>query len=487
MSLAQKGLSGFIYTFSASIINNIIVLAGGVYLARLLAPEDYGLVAMLYIIFAVSRFMISGGLGLALIRGETITEADKSTVFYFNIIVSSLLYTLIWFCAPLIAGFYGKQELVSLTRWMGLDLLFSSLTIVQLSVLQRELKFKFLSIIQIVGGITVTTVALILAYLGFGVMALAIKFILGGLVSSIMLFTFNPWLPKGFMTKESFKKLFAFGSNVMLLGFANSIFGNLNQVIIGKYFSTASLGFFNQGNMLKDNVVSTLNDTVMQVTFPMLAQLQTDKERLKAGYKRIMRINSFTIFPLITILILTAEPLIIGLLGEKWRGSIIFLQILGISGYVRHLHSINLNILKVYGKGKDYFHQGLFRNGLTILGILIAVNISVIAMAWAFVIGEFLQLFINVYYSNKHIKFSFKEQLQIILPLVLITLVMGICVYLTGLLINLWPLLKLLLMCIVGIVSYLSLAALFKIDAFADFRTLIMSKIRKKSIDIKFE
>jgi O-antigen/teichoic acid export membrane protein len=477
MSLTQKGLSGFIYTFSSSIINKIIVLAGGIYLARLLSPEDYGLIAMLYIIFAVSSFMITGGLGLALIREKTITEADKATVFYFNILVSICLYVLLWFGAPLIASFYEREELIFLTRVMGLDLLFKSLTIVQISVLKRELKFKLLGVTEVISGIVVIGTAVLLAYSGFGVIALAVKFILGSLVTSIILFAFNPWLPIGFITRKSFNKLFAFGSNVMLLGFVNSISSNLNQVVIGKYYSPISLGFFNQGNMLKNNVANTLNDTVMNVTFPMLAQLQDDKEKLKAGYQRIMRINTFTIFPIVTILILTAEPLIIGLLGEKWRGSVIFLQILGISAYVRHLHSINLNVLKVYGKGKDYLAQGFFRNGLTILGILIAVNFSVIAMAWAFVITEFLQLFINVYYSNKYIRFTFKEQFKIMLPIILITVAMGVSVYFIGLLDYRWSLLKLLIMSSTGMVIYLILAFLFKTKASTEVMTLIKTKI----------
>jgi O-antigen/teichoic acid export membrane protein len=477
MSLTQKGLSGFIYTFSSSIINKIIVLAGGIYLARLLSPEDYGLIAMLYIIFAVSSFMITGGLGLALIREKTITEADKATVFYFNILVSICLYVLLWFGAPLIASFYEREELIFLTRVMGLDLLFKSLTIVQISVLKRELKFKLLGVTEVISKIVVIGTAVLLAYSGFGVIALAVKFILGSLVTSIILFAFNPWLPIGFITRKSFNKLFAFGSNVMLLGFVNSISSNLNQVVIGKYYSPISLGFFNQGNMLKNNVANTLNDTVMNVTFPMLAQLQDDKEKLKAGYQRIMRINTFTIFPIVTILILTAEPLIIGLLGEKWRGSVIFLQILGISAYVRHLHSINLNVLKVYGKGKDYLAQGFFRNGLTILGILIAVNFSVIAMAWAFVITEFLQLFINVYYSNKYIRFTFKEQFKIMLPIILITVAMGVSVYFIGLLDYRWSLLKLLIMSSTGMVIYLILAFLFKTKASTEVMTLIKNKI----------
>lgn len=480
MSLAQKGLSGFIYTLSSSVLNKIIIFIGGIYIARILGPEEFGLVGMLYVIFAVSNFMITGGFGLALVREKHITEADKATVFYFNVIVSFSLYVLLWFGAPLIADFYNKQELLMLTRLMGLDLIFGSLTIVQKSVLQRELRFKFLSVLVVISGLVVTIISVILATVGFGVYALAIKFILTNLIITILLFSYNPWFPQGFINKESFKRLFAFGSNVMFLGLMNNIFGNLNQVIIGKYFSAAQVGFFNQGNMLKNNVTSTLNDTVMSVTFPMLAKLQDDKKRLKAAYQRIIRINSFTIFPAITILILTADPFIIGLLGEKWRGSIVFLQILGISGLVLHLHSINQNVLKVFGGGRDYLHQGFFRNALTVVGIAITVNISVVAMAWAFVAGEFLQLFINVYYSNKYIKFTFLEQFKIMLPLILITFLMGLCVYTIGLYEYTSDLLKLTVMGVSGTIIYLFFAIVFKLEAFYELKDLLSKRFIKK-------
>lgn len=481
MSLAQKGLSGFIYTFSSNIINKVIIFGGSIYLARLLSPDDYGLVAMLFIIFAVSSALIKGGFGLALIREKEITEADKTTVFYFNIIVSIVLYLILWFAAPSISSFYERNEIVVLTRLMGLELLFASLTIVQVSILNRKLKFKAIGVINVISGIGVITTSIFLAYFGYGVIALAVKFILGSLLSSIMLFAYNPWLPQGFIKKSSFKKLFSFGSNVMLLGLINNISKNLHQVVIGKYFETASLGFFNQGNMLKTNVTSTLNDTVMTVTFPLLSKLQHDKKRLKSAYQRIMQINSFTIFPVITLLIVTAEPLILGLLGEKWNGSIVFLKILAISGYVMHLHRINLNVLKVYGKGKDYLLQGIFRNGLTILGIIIAVNISVIAMAWAFVITEFLQLFINVYYSNKYIKFNFKEQFKIIVPILLLALSMGLFVYLISLYNFQIQIVKFIVLSFSGMAYYFLMAYLFKMKALYEIISIIGSKFKSSN------
>ena len=214
----------------------------------------------------------------------------------------------------------------------------------------------------------------------------------------------------------------------------------------------------------------------MTVTFPLLSKLQHDKKRLKSAYQRIMRVNTFTIFPVVTILIITAEPLILGLLGEKWSGSIVFLQILTLSAYVMHLHRINLNILKVYGKGKHYLLQGVFRNGLTILGIIIAVNISIIAMAWAFVITEFLQLFINVYFSNKYINFKFKEQLKIIFPIILLAISMAFFISFISLYEFQIQILKFIVLSFSGMAYYLLMAYLFKMKVLDEIISIIGSK-----------
>ncbi|MCH8534615.1 MAG: lipopolysaccharide biosynthesis protein [Flavobacteriaceae bacterium] len=478
MSLAQKGLSGFLYTFGSSLISKGLGLAGGIYLARLLSPEDYGLVAMLFIFFSISNFLVTGGFGLALIREKEITEEDKSTVFFFNLIVSLVLYACIWIASPYIAKFYDEPILEILAKIMGLDMIFKSLTIVQQSTLKRDLKFKELGIVSVFNGIIVISVAVVLAYYGFGVYALVVKFVLGSLGASILLYLINPWKPTSFIKKNSFKKLFAFGSNVMILGLVNSVTREFHKAVIGRYYSTASLGFFNQGSMLKDNLSNTFTETISKVTFPMLSKLQDDKERLKRGYIRILQINSYVIFPLISMLILVAEPLILGLLGEKWSGSIPFLQILCISAYVHHLHKINLNVLKVYGKGKDYIMQGVIRNMLTITGVIIGAYISIYAIAWSLVITEFLQIFVNIHYSNKYIKFRFKEQFKVMLPLIALSLGMSFTVYGIGFFDYSTEILKLIIMLATGCLSYVVLSLVFKVNAFNELIMLLNKKTK---------
>lgn len=480
MSFSQKAFSGATYLFIFSIMSKAILLAGGIYLARLLTPEDFGLIAMLYIFFEISNFLIAGGLGVALIREIKISTADMSTAFYFNLLVSVTAYVVIWVSAPAISEFYGEQKLILLARIMGLNLIFGAFGLVQRAVYSRELKFKQLAIIGTISSLVTTLIAIILAYYGFGVIALAIKFTIGNLLDAIMLYVIMPWKSIGFINGNSFKKLFSFGSMEMALGLVNTISRNMHNVIIGKYYTHASLGFFNQGNMLKDNVTDTVNDAIMNVSFPILVKFQNEKERLKNAYIRIMKVSCYLIFPSITLLIASAEPLILFLFGEKWKGSILFLQILGCTGYVKHLCSLNLSVLKVYGKGRDHLTQGIIRNILLAMALLVATNISIIAIAWALVVVDFLQLFVSVYYSNKYLKFSLVEQLKIMLPTILLNLFTGIVLFSLSQCHIYSYLIKLLAMFTSLLFIYLSVSIVFKIEVSLEIRKLIVEKINSK-------
>lgn len=421
-SLSQKALKGFTYTFTSSIITKLVILLGGIYLARLLNPEDFGLIATLYIIFELSGFLISAGFGLVLIREKSVSEEDLSTVFWFNLLISILLVVLIWISGHRIVDFYREPRLLWLSRIMSLNLIFSALGIVQKSMFQRRLDYKKLSIVEIFSNSAAIIIAIILANNSFGYNALAYKYVLTNLISTLILYLYNPWRPTSFININSFKRLFNFGGNVMLLGLVNTISRNAHQIVVGKFFSTSTLGFFNQGNMLKDNIVNTVSTSISQVTFPILSKLQENKQRLKEGYIRILAITTFAIFPIVIIFFFISKPLILFLLGVKWQDTSQYFQILLIGGSVSHIHGINLNVLKVYGGGKDYLIQGIIRNFLTLSSIAIGIQFGPVGIAIGLMISEFLQLFVNTYYSNKYIDFKFSEQFSIILPVIILNL-----------------------------------------------------------------
>jgi len=477
MSLAQKAFSSILYSLSSKFIVKFILLGGSILLARILEPRDFGLIATVYIFFEISNFMIQGGFSMALIREESIDENDKATAFYFNLIVSIFTFIIMWFSAPFISRFYDELELVLIIRIMSLSLLFNALGLVQRAIYARKMKFKQIGIIHIIASIISVLVTIILAHLGYGVIALAIKFTIGNLVFAILLYVLMPWLPIGFIKKKSFNKLFSFGKNVMLLGFVNTISRNIHSVVIAKYYSIDMLGFYSQGRMLKDTIANTLSDSIMSVSFPVLSKIQSDEKRLKKTYVKLLSITSFLIFPVMSVLILAAEPIILVLLGEKWSESIPFLQIIGITGYLKHIHSINLNVLKVYGKGKDYLIQGVIRNGLTLLCIFIGAQYSVIAIAWAFVIADTLQLFVNIYYSNKYLSFSFKDQIKIMAPILLLNLGNFALIWFIMQINMEYNFIKLITITLSSFVFYIGMAIICKFEVYFYSKKMLLNKI----------
>jgi O-antigen/teichoic acid export membrane protein len=476
MSLSKKAFSSFNYVFASSILSKLIVLIGGIIMARILSPEDFGLIAMLYIIFETSNFIISAGFGIVLIREKEVTEADLSTVFWFNLITSFSLVSLIWIFAQDIADFYNEPRLVVVSKIMSLNLIFSSFGMVQSSMYQKELRFKELGIRKVISSLFTILVGVYLAMTGWGYLALAVKYTIGSLISAILLYSMRPWRPTSFIESSNFKRMFKYGGNVMVLGIINTLTRNAHQIVIGKYFSSKSLGFFNQGNMLKDNLVNTLTDAVYQVSFPLLAKIQEDKERMKAGYIRILGLTSFVIFPLIIIFLFIAKPLIIVLLGTKWVETTPYFQLLLISGGLNHIHSMNINILKVYGKGRDYLNQGIFRNVITIIGIIIGVRFGTLGIAVSLVVADFIQLGINTYYSNKYIKFNIIEQIRTIGPILLLNFSLLILSFACNSIIDSNTIVYLFIFPVVFLISYSFIARLLHFKEYAIFLGLISRK-----------
>ena len=350
MSLAQQTLSGFIWTLTSRMGTRFSIFVVGIILARLLTPQDFGLVAMLGVFFAISGSLVDSGFTQALIREKEITEKDKSTTFYINIIISIILYVILWFSSPMIARFFGQPELLWLTRVMSLDIIFRALSIVQRATFMQSLRFKLLSAIDISASILTGIIAIFLAYKGFGVWALAIKYFLFSLFVSITFYVVNPWFPSGFIDKDSFKRLFGFGSKLMLTGLLNTFFNNIYNLVIGRFFSPAILGFYNRAFTFTSQTVSSVLIALQQVTYPILSKTRENPLRLKEAYRKIIMSITFVNFPLATFMILGAEPLILLLLGEKWAGTIPFLQLLSVSVLVSHISAINQNLLKVSGR-----------------------------------------------------------------------------------------------------------------------------------------
>ena len=473
MSLGQQTLSGFIWTFISNIGTKFSTLIVGIILARLLEPEVFGLVAMLYIFFEVSQSFIESGFSQALIRENDLTEEDKSTTFSVNMIVSVLFYTMLWFGAPYIAAFYDQPVLVELTRFMGINILIQATTIVQGATFTHGLRFKELSMVSIASNTVSGILAIILAFMGYGVWALAVKYIASTLVKTVILWSMNPWKPAHFIVGESFKRLFGFGSKLFASGLINTTYRNIYKIVIGKMFSAATLGFYTQAGVFVSQVTKGAQKTLQQVTYPILSKTKDDERRLKGAYQKIILASSFVIFPSTIGLALVAEPMILTLVGEKWLPTVSFIQILCISGALYHLHSINLNVLKVVGRSDLFLKLEVIKKINTTIAIVAGLQFGIWGLLIGKVISSYVALYINMYYTKDFINYSQFEQFKDLVPVIASTLPMAAAVYVLVNYSGLIYYFNLPISIFCGGVIYMATTILFKSTALKHIQTLL--------------
>jgi O-antigen/teichoic acid export membrane protein len=429
-SLSEKSLSGILWVFADKLGSSSINFVITIVLARLLLPEDFGLVAMVMIFFELSSVFVESGFSTALIREKEISEVDKSTTFIFNFLASLILYAVLFFCAPLIAAFFDQQALVWIVRVMGLNLIIGATAIVQRSTLTQQIDFKtqtkarFLAVVLSgVGGVA-------FALLGFGVWALVVRIGLMGLMEVISLWRLNPWKPSFVFSKQSFRKLFGFGSNILFAALLDKFFSHAHKLLIGKFFTAAALGFYTQAGTFSYMVINTLFQTMQRVTYPVLSKLQDDLKELKEGYRKILKLSSFVIFPAMVLLGVMAEPVIIVTVGEKWRPAVPFLQLLCLSGATYHFSSINLNMLLVLGRSDLSLRLEVIKKIVIAISIIVGLQFGLYGLVISEVVASYINLGINAHYSKKYLHYSLWEQVGDILPTIAISLLTGALVFL---------------------------------------------------------
>ncbi len=434
-------------------------------IARILVPADYGLIGMLTIFFGIAQSFVDSGFGSALIQKKNPTQVDYSTVFFFNVFIGLAFYTLLFLSAPLIADFYHQPLLLNLTRFLGLNIIINSFSIVQANIFVKHIDFKTTAKISFATVIFSGATGIFLAYKGFGVWSLAIQQIVSAVLNSILLFTISKWRPALVFNLASLKTMFKFGSRLLASGLLDVIFTNIYYIIIGKVFSAKQLGYYAQAQKIQTIPSNLIGSTISRVTFPIFSSIQDQDIRLKHNYRKTIRTIVFIVFPLMIGLMVVAEPLVNVLLTDKWLPSVIFLQLLCINGLTYPLSIINLNILKVKGRSDIFFRLEVIKKVLIIISIIISLPYGIIALVIGQVVLSFVSYGLNMYYSGRLVDYSVKEQLTDIFPYFALALVMGIFVYIAGLLLIENYILKLALQLLLGAGFYFIGSFFFKFEA----------------------
>ncbi len=476
MSLSQQAVGGVIWASVEKFGGRAIQFISTIVLSRILLPDDFGVLATIAIFFALANTLIDSGFSQALIREKEINESDKTTTFYINLIIAITLFFVLYFSAPLISKFFRQEILINLTRFMALTPLFFSATIVQRALFTHRINFRTQAIINLVASVLSGGAAITLAIYGFGVWALASQLVLMSFTTSCLYWGLNPWIPKGFINKESVNKLFGFGSKMLLTGLLSTGFKQIYKVIIGRLYSPALLGFYSQAENFKNVVSENLVGVLARVIYPTLSKVKDDSIRLNEAYKKILQAVSFFVFPAMIGMAISAEPLIITLIGQKWVELIPILQVLCISGLIYHLQVINIDILKVVGRSDLVLKLELIKRAGVIVAILIGLNFGFWGLIIAQVISSYFALYVNMIYTSSIINYKKLDQIKDVFPVLLLSLPMALIVFGLSQFSYKFAAIELIVLVLSGVISYLGLSVLVKPKPFRDIIYLLRPK-----------
>ena len=474
-SLKEKTVKGVMWSSIDRFSTQGIQFVFSILIARLLLPSDYGAVAMLNIFLAISQTFIDSGFGTALIRKLDRTETDFCTVFYFNIVVGFFFYAVLWLASPYIAAFYEIPLLEDITKVLALTFVFSSFSGVQGAKLSIAIDFKTKAKISIIVTILTGAVGLWMAYAGYGVWALVVQSVFSSFLGAVLLWTFVRWMPKLVFSWKSFREMFSFGSRLLASALLDTTYNNIYTLVIGKVFSSTTLGFYSRASGLAQYPSSNITGVLQGVTFPVLSSIQNETERLANVYKRFLRLSAFIVFPLMVGLAAVADPLIRLVLTDKWEGSIYLLQIVCFSMMWYPIHAINLNLLQVKGRSDFFLKLEIIKKIQGVIVLCITVPMGIVAMCYGSVVSSLICLVYNTYYTQKLIGYGYVAQMKDLLHILVHSLVMGAGVWcIVQVFDSLW--LQLVAGILAGMVYYIVGARIFHFEELDE----VISLVRKK-------
>lgn len=480
-SLRNKTVKGVGWSFADSILGQGITFLVGLVLARLLTPDEYGLIGIITIFITVLNSIVDSGFSNALIRKQHTTQADYNTVFITNMVFSILMFVLLFFAAPAIATFFKRPELVNLTRVMGLVVIFNALSIVQNTILTKRLDFKTKTKASLISAVVSGIVGIGMAIKGFGVWSLVGQSLSRQLLNSLCLWFFNRWWPQLKFNLSSFKEMWSFGWKLLVSKLIDTTWKELYQVVVGKFYSPATLGQYTRGKQFAQIFSANITSVVQKVSFPTLSEIQDDKTRLVNAYRKIIRTTMFVTTSLMFALAGVARPFIYCLVGPQWDQAASFLPLICISMSLYPLHAINLNMLQVQGRSDLFLKLEIIKKAIDVGPILLGIFINIYWMLMGSIISGIISFFLNSYYSGRMVGYSSVDQLKDILPFYGIGLLVAVSVFFFRFL-PLSNYIILTIQIVTGTIVFLGICLVFKINEYQDVKQILhqyMSKIKR--------
>ena len=454
-------------------------------LARILLPDDFGLIVLVSVFISMATVITQGGFNSALIQKKKVDEVDFSSVFYLNLVIATILYILLYFSAPAIAAFFEQSQLTFILRILAITLFFYSFSAIQNTIIAREYQFKKLFISTLAASTIAGIVGIVMAYTNYGIWALVGFQLTNQFLITLLLWLTIKWRPKLLFSLNRIKRLFSFGWKLLVSSLIDAIDINMRSLLIGKLFHPAVLGFYNRGEQFPNLLVNNINGAIQAVMFPTLSSHQDDKQRVKEMVRRLIVTSSFIIFPMMVGLAVIAEPLVVLLLTEKWLPAVPFIQIFCAGYALWPIHTANLQAINALGRSDIFLKLEIIKKLLGVVVLIVSIPFGVYAVATSIVVGGVLASFINAYPNTQLLNYSIREQWQDVIPSFLLSIVMGAVIYTIHWL-HMPAIFTLLAQVFVGIVLYIGLAALFRLECFTYLLVTLKELLRnRRSMPLK--
>ena len=479
-SLKQKAVSGIIWSAFQRYSTMIVTFISGIILARLLTPHDYGCIGMLAIFMVLAESFIDGGFGEALIQKKDPTQADYSTIFFWNIAMAVLMYFILYFSAPSIASFYDIPLLCDVLRVQGIVLFIYAFNIVQRNQLRKKMNFKVLSIVTIITSITSLTITILMAYNGYGVWSLVAQNIISGFIPALVFWFYIKWRPQMTFSLKSLKELFSFGFYMFLTYILNRFERQIQGLLIGKVYDSATMGYYSKAHSVERLSSTSISQVMSQVTFPLYAEMQDDKGKISNTLKRLTMTLSYFTFPMMFILILCAKPLFILLYSDRWTDSVPYFQVLCLAGMAYCLQSVNNQTIAAIGKSKVMFIVTVIKRIVGISSIVFGLMFfGMKGLLVGVVLNTWVSYFININVVSRYIGYKWWKQLLDIMPVLVVSALAAVISYSVGNIIETNMYIDSLFKVTIYMVVYLGWSVTFKPESFIFAKDNLLLTIKK--------
>ena len=479
MNSKSKVISSLVWKFLERVCAQAVNLVVSIILARLIAPEQYGVIALTTIFITISNVFVESGLGTSLIQKKNADSKDFSTVFYCNIIMSIIMYLVIFFTAPLAAKFYSSPILTPVLRVLGITVLIAGVKSIQCSYVSKNMMFKKFFVSTFIGTVISAVIGIWMAYNGYGVWSLVVQQLSNTLFDTIILWITVKWRPTLEFSFKRLKVLYGFGWKMLCSSLIDTVYNEIYGLSIGKIYTTEQLAYYNRGNQFPKLITVNIDGSISSVMLPTLSKEQDNKQKVKNMMRRAIKTSSFLLFPLMIGLAVVAKPLISILLTDKWLPAVPLMQLLCFSYMLWPIHTINLQAINALGRSDIFLKLEVIKKIVGVTALIISIPFGIKFMVFMKIIISIISTFINSHPNKKLVDYSYMEQITDILPSLFVSAFMGIIVYMMNLL-PISSILILIIQILLGIVIYIVLSYAFKLEAFRYIIDSIKLKFKKR-------